>query len=122
MVGRKVNRKPAAEAWARATLTTLNGLQGAKLTAFIDRAELFRRANLDEHFRIVSSQDPLDRALCFLDRIKYGSAAEMDAMCRNPELRKGFATWLMKFKKLTAPKQQTQRLRRLKSKGPKPEN
>jgi len=112
MVGRRVKKKRDAEAWARSALTTLNRLQGEKLVDFIQRAERFRRGSLDERFRVMSSQDPLDRALCFLHGIGFGSAPEIDAVRRNPELKKGFAIWFKKFEKGTGPKQRIRASRR----------
>jgi hypothetical protein len=123
-VGRKVNKKRAAEAWAKSTLSTLNSLQGENLADFVLRAEAFRRGSLDERLRVMSSQDPVDRALCFLSSIGYGSgvgsAHEIYAVCRNPELRKGFATWFMRVGKLTTAQQRTQTRRRRKSRIAKP--
>lgn len=116
MVGRRVNRKREAEAWANSALSTLNSLQGEKLIAFVRRADRYRHGSLDERLHVMSSQDPLDRAICFLGRIDYGSgggsAHEIYVVCRNPELRKGFETWLMKFEKLITPKQQNKARRR----------
>ncbi len=96
LVGRKVRTKRSCDSWARSALTTLNALQGERFVEVARRAQTLGRWSTDERLRVMRSQDPVDRALEFLNRISGGSAHEIYALRRSPALQKGFLAWLKK--------------------------
>ena len=116
MVGRRARTKREAEAWAKSAVATLGGLQAEKFVEASRRAELLCRGNVDELRRVMSSRDPVDRALLFLRHIRDGSGHLVDALRRRPELQEALANWLKKAeradgRKATASPKQKKKLR-----------
>lgn len=108
LVERRAQTKRSCDSRARSALTALNGLQGKELVEVARRAETLCRGNVDELRRVMSSQDPVDRALEFLHCISLGSAHESSALQRNPALQEGFSAWLKKAERATTRGQRIQ--------------
>lgn len=101
-VGRRNQLKERSDRRAMSAITTLDGLQDEELARAARRAETLCSGNAQELRRVMSSQDPVDRALEFLYRICFGSAHEIYALWRNPELQHRLGIWLNKPEKVTA--------------------
>jgi hypothetical protein len=96
LAGRRVLSKQTCERWASSSVTTLNGLRGNEFTEVARRAKNLCTGNMSELRRVMSSQDPVDRALEFLYRVSIGCAHESNALHRSAELQQRLATWLKK--------------------------
>src|SRR5437667_4654611 len=94
-VGRNVQRRQHYDGAATSAISTLRLLDGEKLAEVVRHADLLCGArNAEELKRVLQSSDPIDRALHFLYRIASGSAFELDALRRKPELVRELATWM----------------------------
>ena len=94
-VGRNVQRRQHYDGAATSAISTLRSLDGEKLAEVVRHADLLCGArNAEELKRVLQSSDPIDRALHFLYRIASGSAFELDALRRKPELVRELATWM----------------------------
>jgi hypothetical protein len=93
LVGRRMQRKQTCERWARSSVTTLNGLRGDEFKEVARRAKSLCTGNMSELRRVMSSQDPVNRALEFLYRVSVGFAHESDALHRSADQQR-LATWL----------------------------
>ena len=99
--GRKVQRHQHYRLAATSAISTLGSLDSEKLVGVVRRADLLCAArNADELKRVLQSNDPIDRALHFLYRISSGSAFEIDALRRNPELDEALGIWMEKAKRI----------------------
>jgi len=91
---------------ATSAISTLGSLDSEKLVGVVRRADLLCGArNADELKRVLQSNDPIDRALHFLYRISSGSAFEIDALRRNPELDEALGIWMEKAKRISQARQ-----------------
>ena len=108
LVGRRVRIKQSCDIRARSALTALNRLQGEELVEVARRAESIYGGNAGELRRVMSSRDPVDRALEFLHRISLGSAHESNALERSPALQEGFSAWLKKAERAVIQRQRIQ--------------
>jgi hypothetical protein len=62
----------------------------------VRRAKMLGHCSMDERNRLYRSSDPVDQALRFLHRLNWGSASQIDALRRNPELDKALGNWMAK--------------------------
>jgi len=104
-VGRGVQRRRKYNQAAASAISTLCSLDGEKLVAVVRRADLlYRKRNAEELKRVMQSNAPIDRAIHFLYLVGWGSgcgsAFEIDAVRRNPELDNALGIWLKKAKRI----------------------
>ena len=100
-VGRKVQSHQHYDNAATLAISTLASLDGEKLVGVVRRADLLcGRRNADELKRVQQSNDPIDRALCFLYRLGWGSAHEFDVLRRNQGLDKALGSWMEKANRI----------------------
>jgi hypothetical protein len=99
-VGRNVRRHEQFDNAVSATVKTLGSLERDELVVVVRRAELLTKRNADELKRVVQSKEPIDRALYVLYRISIGSAFEIDALRRNPEIYDQLRSWMGKAQRI----------------------
>jgi hypothetical protein len=85
--GRRVQQKATHDRRFIETMAALRTLDDENLTDVLVRSWHPRKSfGVDEHSRIYSSLDPIDRAMMFFYDVSRGSAPEQAALCGNIEL------------------------------------
>ncbi|HET9373974.1 MAG TPA: hypothetical protein VFO40_03320 [Chthoniobacterales bacterium] len=101
-VKRRVLEREYYDHAAAQAVKTLESMSDEKLLAVVNRMQLLLKGNVEELTRVLCSRDPLDQALRFLRAVNIGSARELDALRRNPELCWDFRKWIQKPDRIMA--------------------
>ena len=100
-VGRKVQRRESDHRAAASVIRTLSSLEGDRLVEFVRAAgRLCAAIGGDEARRVQLSKNPLDQALHFIYRLKWGLNSPADAVCRDEELHKALSAWTVKANRI----------------------
>ena len=100
--GRRVNRRRNLDAFVTEAVSTLTSLKGAKLVDVVRRgARLLEGGDPIEWQRLSQSQESVDRALFFLDRLSR-SWSYCEALRKNQEAYKQFSLWLSTADRIAA--------------------
>lgn len=95
--GRNAKRRQQYDRSAALAIGILVSLRDGRLASVVRRADLLcNRRNADELKRILRSTDPVDCALYFLYLVTSGSAFQINALRRRPELAEPFGAWIEK--------------------------
>lgn len=106
MTGRRVNSHRKYDALVAEAIGTLASLEGEALAKFVRRAKRFLQGGdpLEwvrlREMRLRESDQPLDRALYFLESLERGDACFHDALRRNQPLCHGFQQWCKEANRL----------------------
>jgi hypothetical protein len=102
-VGRRARSHEPYDLAADSAIRTLTSLEGDNLIDVARRASvLCSGGNPVEWARLQQSNDPLDQALRFLEKLNRGSAYETDAVRRNEELGASLVAWVTKANRILA--------------------
>jgi hypothetical protein len=101
-VGRRVQEHQHYDREAAHALKNLQSLPADNMPAIVNRMGLLMKGNVEELRRVMFSRDPIDQALSFLRAVIIGSARELNALQRNPELCQGFRRWIRKADRIIA--------------------
>lgn len=95
MIGRRVQSQKKFDSQVVQAVSTLRSLEGERLVDFVRSSSVFLDGGDPlEWNRVKTSNDPIDRALSFLEGLVRGDARLDDALCRNRELREVFRNWV----------------------------
>lgn len=94
MVGRRVNDHRKYDLIVTNAVHTLTSFEREELTSFLRRAKKYLQGGDPiEWMRIGRSDDNIDRALWFLERLERGDGNFWDALRRDQELCEAFQQW-----------------------------
>jgi len=94
MIGRRVNSHRKYDNLVEEAIGTLSSLGREELIKFVRRANKFLRGGDPlEWNRLSQSEQPLDFALYFLERLDRGDGSFHDALRRNPTICETFEQW-----------------------------